>query len=214
MAMTGFDPQKVLNSIGKVESAYNDLMAALATDMQKSFVDNMANYWACSEAQKFFNEGFKPVIDGLLNDSYKTFASVVSSMNSAAKEWARTTGYQWTAKTFSGTVKTISTSNIKENINGVRGVDETNANTTANKLSTIATNASNALTKAQQAVQNCGFVGRNMEQQLVNSLGTIKTNINNNSTELTNSTKTAINNTVSAYGNLATSVESAFTVSE
>ena len=132
-------------------------------------------------------------------------------MNSAASGWASQTDSSWSTKSFGGELKTVDVSAIKENINGVRGVDEAQANTTASKLSTIAQAAVTALSAAQSAVQNCGFVGRDQAQTLISSLGTIQTNISNATSQLTNATKTAISNTVDAYGTLATNVESAFT---
>ena len=165
MAMTGFDPALVSGSITKVKDAYNDLVAALGTEMQSNFIDSMANYWACPDAQTFFAQNFKPAIDGLLSNSHKIFESVVTSMNSAAQGWARQTGATWAGTSFGGALKTVDVSNIKENINGVRGVDEDQANSTAGRLTTIASNAEAALTRAELAVQNCGFVGRNMETQ-------------------------------------------------
>lgn len=209
--MTGFDPQLVSESINKVESAYGELMQAMGTQMQSEFVDAMVNYWACAEAQAFFNNSFKPVVDELLNGSFAIFESVVNAMNSAAQIWSMQTGAQWVSKTFGGVRKSIDTSNIKENINGVRGVDEVNANATADKLATIAANVESALSNAQAAVQNCGFVGADMEAQLINSLQTIKNNVNNATQELTSSTKTAIAQTVQTYGNIAAKVETAFT---
>lgn len=211
MAMTGFDPALVSGSIIKVKDAYNDLVAALGTEMQINFVDPMTNYWACPDAQTFFVRNFKPAIDDLLQQSHVIFESVVNSMNSAGQAWARQTGATWSIKSFGGALKTIDVSNIKENINGVRGVDEEQANSTAERLNTIASNAEAALTKASLAVQNCGFIGRDQEQRLLNSLGTIKNKVNDSSAKLTSATKTAINDTVSAYGTLAVNVEQAFT---
>ena len=209
--MTGFDPQLVQNSINDVEAAYTDLMQAMGTNMQTQFVNEMANCWACAEAQTFFNNNFKPVVDELLNGTYAIFESVVNAMNSAAQVWSMQTGAEWVSKTFTGEKKSIDTSNIKENINGVRGVDEANANSTAERLAVIASDVDNALSKAQQAVTNCGFVGADMEAQLINSLQTIRNNVNNATQELTQSTKTAITQTVQTYGNIARKVENAFT---
>lgn len=211
MAMTGFNPDQVANSMKNVETAYSDLVKALGTNMQSNFVNAMANYWACNQAQTFFTQNFKPAVDELLNSSYNTFKSVIDSMNSAASGWASQTDSSWSTKSFGGELKKIDVSSIKENLNGVRGVDEAQANNTAGKLATIAQSAISALTSAQNAVQNCGFVGRDQAQTLITSLGTIKTNISNATEQLTNATKTAVSNTVDAYGTLATNVESAFT---
>ena len=214
MAMTGFDPTLVRSSISKVESAYEELIRALANDMQSSFVDTMAEYWACNQAQTFFTGAFKPAADELLSSSYRIFQSVVTSMNSAAQSWAQQTDSEWSPVSFNGELKTIAVDNIKENINGVRGVDEANATNTAGRLQTIASNASSALESAKSAVQNCGFIGRNQEEQLVTALNTIRNNVNSATSDLTDATKKDITDTVAAYGDLASKVESAFSATE
>ena len=211
---TGFDPALVNGSMSRVEDAYSQLMAALKTKMQGDFVNSMSENWACNQAQTFFTGSFKPSIDSLLNGSYTTFQSVISSMNSAASNWATQTGTSWSGRSFKGSKETIDVSSIKENINGVRGVNETEANNTAGKLSTIASEAESALTQAQAAVNSCGFVGRSQEENLINSLQVIKNNINTSTTELTEATKKAINTTVDNYGSLATKVEEAFTANK
>ena len=211
MAMTGFNPDQVTSSMNNVEKAYSDLIKALGTDVQSNFINAMANAWACNQAQSFFTDNFKPAIDELLNSAFNTFKSVIESMNSAASGWAQQTESSWSTKSFGGELRKVDVSSIKENLNGVRGVDESQANNIASKLASIAQAAISALSAAQSAVNNCGFVGRDQAQTLISSLGTIKTNISNATEQLTNATKTAVNNTVEAYGTLATNVESAFT---
>lgn len=208
--MTGFDPSLVTNSINKVESAYSELMQALYSDMQNNFVDTMAQYWACNLAQRYFRDFVKPDVDNALKDSFARFESVVSSMNEAAARWAQDTESEWAPMSFQGELKTISVDSIQENINGVRGVDEANANTTATELQKIAQNSNTALEAAKSAVNNCGFVGRDMEVTLIQSLDKIKNIIDSFVTEITNGIRNEINETVEAYGTLATKVEDAF----
>lgn len=199
--MTGFDPVFVRSSISKIQSSYDELMRALATQMQTNFVDSMANYWACNQAQNFFQTAFKKEADELLSNSYKIFESVISAMNQGALSWAQQTNSDWSIVSFNGQLKKINVDNIKENINGIRGVDKVNATATVEKLQIIAMNASSALESAKISVLNCGFIGRNQEEQLMEALNTIKNKINNAIDNLTDSTKRAIDNTISSYGN-------------
>lgn len=210
MALTGFDPEKVSSSIGRVKTAYENLITALGDTMQNKFVGGMQDKWACKQAQTFFNEGFKPSIDSLINDSNKTFQSVIDAMNSAGRAWAESTNSQYSTTSFSVISKTMDVSGIQENIGGVRGIDLASANSVAGQLPQIAEQAKSALTSAQQAVQGCGFIGGGQEQALVNSLGTIKTNIDSNVTEITNQVKTSIEQTVTAYSDLEGRVSQAF----
>ena len=69
MALSGFNPDEVNSSISSVKSAYESLTAAIISRMQNEFVNGMADKWACNNAQSFFNDQFKPVVDSLINDS-------------------------------------------------------------------------------------------------------------------------------------------------
>lgn len=210
MALTGFDPDLVNRSISSVKKAYEDLIKALGDDMQNQFIVGMSDKWACNQAQKFFNEAFKPAIDNLINGANKTFESVVAAMNSAAQAWAQQTESSYSPQSFTVILKAMDTSMIMENIGGVRGIDLATSSSIVAKLSVIAEAAKNALTAAQQAVQNCGFIGGNQEANLVNSLGIIKTNIDNATQEVTTQTKDAIQNTIEVYSDTEGKVSQAF----
>lgn len=210
MAMTGFDPSVVNQSIGAVNAAYENLMYALGDQMQNQFVGGLADKWACNSAVNFFNTAFKPAVDELLKSANMVFESVVSSMNSAAQAWAQQTESSYAAKPFSAITKTIDVSGIQENIGGIRGIDLDTATTVAGKLPAIASSATEALTKAQQAVQNCGFVGGNQAGNLIASLGVIKDKISNATETITTQTKSAIDTTIQQYGDLEGKVSQAF----
>ncbi len=207
---TGFNPSDVSNSIKGVTRAYEDFCGAIIGSMQSKFVNGMSQAWACNQAQTFFNQSFKPAVDSLSSGATTIFESVVNSMNSAATSWASTTGSDWSNISFSPVNQKVDVSGILENINGVRGIDLETANSVTTSLATIKVAAETALTAAQNAVNNCGFVGKSQAETLIASLGTIKNRINQATTELTAATKEAINNTVSTYGDLGGQVAEAF----
>lgn len=208
MALTGFDPELVTSSINKIQNSYNELIAAIGTDMQNQFVNGMQDKWACADAQTFFNN-FKSTIDSLITNSNNTFESVVNAMNSAARAWADQTGSTWSAKQFSRNDIKMDITGIKENIGGVRGVD-LQATAISDKLPTIAEAAGRALDNSKSAVINCGFVGGTSEADLVNSLEQIKTSINNAVSQISNDCKKAIETTTQNYSTLEVSVSDAF----
>lgn len=210
MALTGFDPAVVQQSINGIKNAYTALMQALGSDMQTNFVNGMATSWACTESQKFFNEALKPAVDGLITSSDTVFVSVVEAMNSAAQGWASRTQTEYSPVTFTPQNYRIDVSGIQENIGGVRGIDAASANTAAAKLPTIASSASAALSSAKTAVANCGFLGGDQAANLQASLATIESKINEATTELTGQVKTAIDTSVTNYGDLAGQVAAAF----
>ena len=212
MAMTGFDPSIVNSSIGSVKSAYQELITALGDKMQNQFVAGMADKWACNQAQQFFTNAFKPAIDSLISSSNVTFESVVSSMNSAGMAWAEQTDSSYSPQSFSMINKNIDASVIRENVGGIRGIDLDAANAVAAKLPAIAESAKSALTQAQNAVQNSGFIGGSQQANLVNSLGVIKSKIDTATEEITSETKNAIDATVANYSNTEGKISEAFQI--
>lgn len=208
--MTGFDPTLVNSSINSVMAAYNDLMRALINDTQSKFVNPMAMYWACTNAQKFFTEALEPAISSQSNGINTIFQSVVDSMNDAARAWATQTETSYSPVTFTPNTSKVDVTGIRENINGVRGIDKTNASTTVSTLTTIKASIDTALDKAKQAVANCGFVGDGQADSLIGSLNRIQTNISNSIAEMTEAVNTAIESTVSVYGDTAGKVATAF----
>lgn len=212
MAMTGFDPEIVNQAIGNVKKAYEELIGVLGDRMQTEFVGGMQDKWACNQAQKFFTNAFKPAVDSVIQSSNSTFESVVSSMNSAGQAWASQTESSYSPQSFSPLTKTIDASVIMENIGGVRGIDKDSASTVAAKLPSLAQEANSALSSAQAAVQNSGFIGGSQQANLVNSLGEIKTKIDEVVNNITNETKTAVEQTIEAYGDTEGRVSQAFTL--
>lgn len=210
MALTGFDPEIVSRSINAVKSAYDELIKALGDDMQREFVGGMSDKWACKNAQEFFRDAFKPAIDGLIDTSNKIFQSVADSMNDAGRAWATQTNTSYSPVSFSTIPKKIDISIIQENIGGVRGIDLANANTVASKLSTISSSASSALSRAQQAVQDCGFLGGSQASNLIASLNTIKSKIDKATEDISTESKNAISKTVQTYSDTEGKVSQAF----
>lgn len=215
MGLVGFNPDLVVSSINKVQNAYNELMQAVVTDMQNQFVNAMQDKWAGNDAQKFF-ASVKSTIDELINGGEElkmgingTFESVVKSMNSAANAWAEQTGSLWSAKQFNRVGQTLDVSGIQENINGVRGVDS-DAVSVANKLPSIHNSAASALANAQSAVQNCGFIGGEMENDLIASLTSIKNGIETAFNKITSECYKAVEIKETSASQLAKNVADAF----
>lgn len=208
MGLVGFDPELVATSIKNVQSAYDDLIRAIATDMQSQFVNGMQDKWACADAQKFF-QSFKNVMDILIKDSNNTFQSVVEAMNSAANGWAQQTGGTWANKAFNRLDKEIDVSSIQENIGGVRGADP-EATSVSGRLASISSSAISALSAAQSAVQNCGFIGGSSASSLISSLGKIKANIESAVNQISNDCQKAIETTSQTYTNLDVKISDGF----
>lgn len=210
MALMGFDPAIVRTSMNNFITAANDTMDILCGKFQSQFVDKMGNLWACSNAQKYFNDSVKPAMDKLTKDAENVFTSVVNSMKTAGQNWASQTGATFSAPSYTSTRKELNTSAIKENINGVRGIDLSAANTTTNSLQIINGAAQGAISRAVSAVQTCGFIGGESAANLLASLRTIEKNINTTFTGCGSQLKSAINTTVTNYKNTEGKIAQAF----
>lgn len=209
MSLVGFDPELVTTAINKVQGAYDDLIKAIAYDMQSQFVNVMQDKWACADAQKFF-QSFKTAMDPLISDSSNTFRSVIESMNSAANSWAQQTDSVWANKTFNEIKKELDVSGIRENIGGVRGVDPGATETVSTNLASISASAAKALAEAESAVQNCGFIGGSSAASLISSLAKIKSSIETSFTQVSNDCQKAIETTSQTYTNLDVKISDAF----
>ena len=208
--LTGYNPEEVTMSINAIKGAYEELVSILGDRVQSEIVNGMSDKWACSNAQKFFNEAFKPAVDGLLAGVNTTFESVVNAMNEAAQIWASDCGETYSPVALSLIVKNMDTSNIFENISGIRGIDLDQASQVAAKLPGIAAEAESAVSKASSAVNSCGFMGGSQAANLKASLDIIKTNISNATNEITTQTKSAFESTIATYGNAAGQISQAF----
>ena len=210
MALTGFDPSIVQNSMSSFITAANDVMDVLCNKFQTQFVDKMAGLWACKNAQDYFTNSVKPAMDSLTSNADKIFTSVVNSMKDAGNNWASRTGATFSAPTYTSSRKALDVSGIKENISGVRGIDLSSATTVSNTMAIVNGAAEGALSRAVAAVKNCGFIGGESAANLLASLNTIKTNLNTTFTNCNAQMKTAINNTVSNYENTEGKIAQAF----
>lgn len=214
MAMTGFDPSVVRMSILNVRSGYDTLIKAVKNDAQSKFVDAMVPLWACTDAQTFFNDKVKPAFDAIMKSAATTFESVMNAMNDAAAAWAAATDTPYEKVEFTPFTGELITSGIKENIDGVRGIDGAAATEVIAVLSDIQASAESGLDAAKSAVTNCGFVGGDQAANLSASLDSIKTNISNSVTELTTGANAAMEATIQAYGTIESNVSSAFVAGE
>lgn len=210
MAMVGFNPEEVNRSINSVIRAYEQLYDAIDVRVQSSFFEGMSDKWACPQAQVFFSKA-EEVLVSIVNSSNQVFTSVVDSMNSAGAAWAQQTDAEYTSVQFQASASTLDSSCILENIGGVRGIDVASAESTSTSALTTVLNSSNsALDSAVSAVANSGFIGGNMQANLISSLNTIKSHINSAVTDITNALKSAVSETVAAYGDTEGRVSQAF----
>ena len=88
-------------------------------------------------------------MDSIINNANAIFESVVNSMNSAASAWTVRCKSTHSNVSISINPSSINTSSIQENIGGVRGIDLSNAQSTAkSSLTMVSDDANTAFTSA------------------------------------------------------------------
>ena len=140
----------------------------------------------------------------------KVYDSIASAVNSGAMTLASTSGSAWGNVEIAIKGASIDLSPIKEDINGVKGIDLANATTTLEQLDTILTDVTSALESTLTAISNSGFVGGDMESSLKSSITNIKTSIEAAFSQIKTAANTAINDTISKYSTDASNISTAF----
>ena len=209
MAFTGYDPNVVRTAITNIGNSYDALIDALVTKNQTNFVQAMGSVWACEQAKQFFR-AYQIDIATLVLEVNKVYNSIVSAMNGAAMTLASTSGSTWSNQEITISGASIDLSPIKEDINGVKGIDLANATTTLEQLDTILTDVTSALESTLTAISNSGFVGGDMESSLKSSITNIKTSIEAAFSQIKTAANTAINDTISKYSTDASNISTAF----
>ena len=210
MAFTGYDPSVVRTAITNIENSYDALIDALVTKNQTNFVQPMGSVWASEQAKQFFR-AYQIDIARLVLEVNKVYDSIVSAMNSAAMTLASTSGSTWTNVEIAIKGASIDLSPIKEDINGVKGIDLVNATSTLEQLETTILSAiTSALESTLSAISDSGFVGGNMESSLKSSITNIKTSIEAAFSQIKTAANTAINDTISKYSTDASNISTAF----
>ncbi len=211
----GFDPGRTRDLLMSSKTLYSSFTQELYRCVQHEFVEGMSDKWACSEAQEFFNDSFKPAIDSLFKGITEVFSSIFQTVNSAGEVWNATVSEGksiYTKVPFEENTPTVDVSAIQENINGIRGIDMMDAVSVANKLQNMRTIANDKLGQLRSFVSEEAFIGGEQQANLLSSILTIQNKISNATAELGEQTETLIGNTVAKYENTAGKIASAFKV--
>ncbi len=214
MAFTGYDPSAVRTAITNIENSYDTLIDALISKNQTDFVQAMGSYWACEQAKQFFT-AYQKAIDALALDVKNVYTSIVNSMNDAANALALTSGESWAESTEStGSTITVTPSidisSIKEDINGVKGIDLEQASKLLAVLDTILSNVNGALEDTLNAARASGFEGDEIENNLYGAINKIKTNIETAFSQIKTDVNREITDTINKYSTDASNISTAF----
>ena len=185
----------------KVNTTYDRLMNVLFNKTEE-FIEEMGRYWAAPVARDFFTKIFVPQINALLSYSHQLMNSVNSTVNNASERWARHNKAIWTIVPFTGVTKRVideTASAIKEQINGVQGIDKINAIEAMKKFANYKKDIEEILAEAIRAANGAGFLGGTQESSLINAITKLKNKMTSSIDTITRDMNTAITKTVELY---------------
>ena len=205
----GIDPSQVKSSITMIEANYKTAMYVLTEKNQAEFIDVMANIWASEQAVEFFT-AYKNDIALLVADIKRVFDSVLDSMNTAAKNLTSLAGTKWSIDSPVESIKEISVANIKPDIDGVKGIDVTQARNTLTILDDISRTLENTLGSTKVNVEISGFKGGSMESNLINSVLRMKDQVMTAFNNIKLAAQSAIQETTDMYSSTSEQIATAF----
>lgn len=206
----GFNPEQVNFCIESLKKSYEELIILLGDGVQNNIVNELSDKWASNQAISFFNDVFKTSFDSLLISINAVFERVISVIISEAQLWANRTCTIYIAPEFVQINKMIDVSLIRENVNGVRGIDLESSRSVLSKLPSIVESTNTILNQAQQSVLNCGFIGGSQGDNLYSLLGSVKTNVQNSIQDVISQFNNSVQSTITGYSDTAGLISNMF----
>ena len=208
--MVGFNPDQVNLCIESIKKSYEELIYLLGDGIQNNIVNELSNKWASNQAISFFNDVFKTSVDSLLISINAVFERVISLIISEAQIWANNTDTIYIAPEFVQINKMLDVSLIRENINGVRGIDLESCRNILAKLPSFVESTNTILNQAQHVISNSGFIGGAQGENLYSLLGSVKTNIQNSVQDVISQFNNSAKSTVTGYSDTAGMISNMF----
>ncbi len=183
-----------------------NVLGYLTDDMQKNFVDPMSENWVCKEAQDFF-ANFKEKDEQLANRVNTRLHEFYETFMDAARIWAEKTGGSaggsWNNDGF---VPKIDISNIKEQYNGVRGINMKNVPEIMQALTTIADKTKDDMRQVREITERVPFLGGDQQEKLIALIEAITMDISDSVTFFVSTAQMVIKDTLTKYGDTAAMV--------
>ena len=201
----GYNAQEVAAVSEKMIWHGANVLGYLTDEMQKNFINPMAENWVCKEAQDFFVD-FKEKIEKLavrVNERMHTF---YDALRDSSRLWAERTGgfvgFSWNQNF----VPNLDISNIKENVNGIRGINMKNVPEILNYLTSIVDKTREDMNQVKSYQQRVPFLGADQQEKLADLIYLITMDIEDSVAFVINGVQMGIKNTLTKYGDTASLV--------
>ena len=210
MAMTGYNPEEVRQSIGGAINAYKAYNGAMNAGMQIQFVKPMESVWYGEHAVRIFGI-YKSSMDNLYTEFNKLFAYIVNVMNEGGKEWAKSTESVYNNINYDVIPNACDVSEIKLDIAGVKGIDIQRARQIITCFPRLTEEATGALNSLNNAINRCGFIGSNQQESLTSLVNEVSKKTQDFVTNLNRELNEYMNRTTEEYNQVAQANVNRFT---
>ncbi len=198
VGLTGFNPDEVAQSIKKMNATYVEL-CNLYNKGFKSFLEEISKLWACHEAQTYFRNEFKPVVDNLRDTIELQFNNIINIMNNSAKAWAEASHETFNQEPFPGKLmKVIDVSVIQASLNGNVGISIDLAVQTVKGFQSSMNSQFNAILNKCVLISS-GFLGGKQQETLNNKLSLVQKEISKDVANITQDISNMIRETADKY---------------
>ena len=201
-------------SIDAIIGSYNSICTAITTTFYREFVTEIVPLWQNPNA-KIFYDNAEPLVKGMFDSCKITLESVIDTMNSAAAYMASVQGSEFSKRTYDPSIYSFDVSVIQSSDgNGSYVLDESTDQQAKNAISKLITLCDGELKNIKLAVNNSGFVGGQMQQNLIYSINHIATQISSTMDKITNAFNTAITAKTDNVVEATKKIEESFTATE
>lgn len=208
--MGDFDIDVVNSCCGSIEDNYYDIYFALHDRVQREFIEQMQDKWACEKAQDFFNNNFKERMESLIVNVNLLYKYIIGTIFDEADTWARNTGWEFYPGTFDTFNQYFDTSCIRNEINGVKGIDLQNTLDVVNVLKSIKADTEYYLKQTRNTVNSSRFIDYNKKSYIIDSINDVQTNMYNSIDGIFQDTDILFRKTVEDYKDTAGEIARSF----
>lgn len=183
-------------------------------ELDSNYIAKIAQNWYTPEGYDYFNNKFKPTMDGIYSDLAEQFYSYIVKIKEAIRSWEQRTGGDYSnTNTVKAEKPKCDVSAIKDQRDdGTRGIDVQEVES----LNTVLDNCFEALMtsigKLKDQVKGTEFIGGNQIEELTNGFKEIENKINN----LLETTKSDIDDRIikslATYSNLGSNTSNKFSL--
>lgn len=156
---TGFNPREAQAYVSAIVASASSAAELIKTNLQEGVIDKTSTAWYAPEAKELFDSFCQGVLKAAV-DIDNSFESLHSSVVSAVKAWAQSTGYGDVDLKAYENISIPVQNSVVDNNNGDIIIIENDANAVADNLATVKSNIEDGLSNLANALEaESSFLG-------------------------------------------------------